>query len=112
MAKPTLLKSVNVSNRENHFELTFSEGITGKIIVETEVYQENELPRTIKILLNPEGEKRGGSIELPKQRIIEDQNLGFFKQRITANQLSFFKVKVEEQRVQYNFKINIYQEAN
>jgi len=111
MAKPTLLKSVTMSNLDNHFELTFAEGISGKILVETEVYQEHELPRTIKILLNPDGENRGGSIVLPKQRILDDHSLGFFKQRIIANHLSFFKVKVEEQRVQYNFRINVYQEA-
>lgn len=51
-------------------EWNFEENLTGKLIIESETYQEELLPSTIKIILTPDGELRGGYITTPKNKLL------------------------------------------
>ncbi|WP_028982521.1 hypothetical protein [Sporocytophaga myxococcoides] len=112
MAKGKLIKTIDLNSKTNMIEWNFEENLTGKLIIESETYQEELLPSTIKIILTPDGEIRGGYITTPKKQAIGNEKMGFFRQNISAKNLTFLSVKVDDKRINYNIKINLYQAGN
>jgi len=106
-----LLKSLFLSPKSNTIDLNFEEEITGKLIVESEAFEEEKLPKTITIILNPAKKTQGGYITIPPKKTITDENLSYFKQTITARELNMVQVKTEDLSKTFNIKINFYKEV-
>lgn len=110
MAKLKLLKTLDVSPGSNQVDFNFEEGISGRIVINTEEYEDNTLPDIIKIILNTKDKiSVGGYLTLPKRKSAVNERNSFFRQSILANNLKFLSVKIESKK-EFTFRINFCQD--
>jgi len=111
MAKLILLKTLDVNPGNKQIDLNFEEGVSGKIVINTEEYDDNTLPDIIKIILNTKDKiSAGGYLTLPKRRSPVNEKNSFFRQSILANNLKFLSVKIESKK-EFTFRINFCQDT-
>ena len=110
MANLILLKTVDVNPESRSLDLDFEEGLSGKIVIKTEEYDDSFLPDIIKIVLNTKDTiTAGGYLTLPKRKSPVNEQNSFFRQSITANNLKCLSVKIESKK-EFAFRINFCRE--
>ena len=106
MANLVLLKTVDVNPGNTQLDLNFEEGVSGKIVINTEEYADSTLPDIIKIILNTKDAiTAGGYLTLPKRKSPVNEGSSFFRQSILANNLKYLSVKIESKK-DFTFRIN------